>query len=195
MRLILASASPVRAEMLRHAGVEFDIMPADVDEEALKRSLASSPSSVIAEALAELKALRVSTKYPDAFVIGADQILDFEGEIVSKSKNLAEAGALLRRLRGRAHELVTAAVVAKNGVVLWRHVGKASLLMRAFGDQFLKSYLAAEGESLLAGVGCYRLEGRGSQLFERIEGDHFGILGLPLLPLLAALREHCILPA
>jgi len=195
MRLILASASLVRAEMLHHAGVEFDIVPADVDEEALKHSLAPSPSSVVAEALAELKALSVSTKYPDAFVIGADQILDFEGEIVSKSKNLDEAEALLRRLRGRAHELATAAVMAKNGAAVWRHVSRASLLMRAFGDQFLKTYLAAEGESLLAGVGCYRLEGRGSQLFEAVEGDYFAILGLPLLPLLAALREHCILPA
>jgi nucleoside triphosphate pyrophosphatase len=195
MKLILASASRSRAQMLRDAGVAFEAVPAGVDEEAVKRSLAPSPSSVVANALAELKAVAVSTEHPDALVLGADQILDFEGGIVSKSESLDEAAALLRRLRGHAHDLVTAAVLARNGMAVWRHVSKATLLMRAFGEEFLKAYLAAEGEDVLSGVGCYRLEGRGSQLFEAIEGDYFSILGLPLLPLLAALREEGILEA
>lgn len=192
MRLILASASHSRAEILRNAGVEFEIEPAHVDEDAVKQSLAAPPD--IADALAELKALRISTKHPDALVLGADQILSFEGNIVSKCENLDEAEDLLRYLRGKSHELISAAVLAKDGVAVWRYVSKSMLWMRDFSDEFLNAYLAAEGAGLLAGVGCYRLEGRGAQLFERIEGDYFSILGLPLTPLLAGLRELGILP-
>ncbi len=193
MKLILASASKSRAHMLRNAGVEFEIVPAHADEDALKRSMAGQPAEDIADALAELKALAISTNHRDALVLGADQILDFEGGIVSKSENMEEAARLLRRLRGKAHRLVTAAVLAQNGAAIWRHVEISTLHMRAFSDAFLQTYLAGEGEELLSGVGCYRLEGRGSQLFERVEGDYFAILGLPLLPLLAALRERGIL--
>lgn len=193
MKLILASASRSRADMLRDAGVEFGIVPAHADEDALKHSMAGSGSHAIAEALAELKALTISTKYPNALVLGADQILDFAGEIVSKSESMGEAAALLRRLRGKTHRLVSACVLAQGGAAIWRHVEISTLAMRAFSDEFLQTYLAEEGEELLSGVGCYRLEERGAQLFEKIEGDYFSILGLPLLPLLAALREHGIL--
>ena len=193
MKLILASSSQSRAQMLRNAGVEFEVVPAHADEDALKQSMAGSGAEAIADALADLKALTISTKHPNALVLGADQILEFNGEIISKSANMDEAAALLRRLRGKSHRLVTAAVLARDGAPVWGHVDSATLHMRAFSDEFLETYLAEEGEDLLSGVGCYRLEGPGAQLFERIEGDYFSILGLALLPLLAALRERGIL--
>lgn len=192
MTLILASASEVRARVLRNVGVAFDIRPAHVDEDAVKDSLLASGASLrdVADALAELKALRISNAVPDVLVLGADQVLAFEGELVSKCESLDEARDLLRRLRGKTHELISALVLAKGGSAIWRHVEAARLTMRDFSESFLDDYLAAEGEGLLKGVGCYRLEGRGPQLFERIEGDYFTILGLPLVPLLAALRQH-----
>lgn len=193
MKLILASSSRSRADMLRNAGVEFEIVPAHADEDAVKKSMAGAGAQTIADALAELKALTISTNHPNALVLGADQILGFETEIVSKSESMEEAAALLRRLRGKSHRLVTAAVLAHGGKPVWRHVEISTLQMRAFSDQFLETYLAEGGEDLLSGVGCYQLEGRGAQLFEKIDGDYFAILGLPLLPLLAALRERGIL--
>lgn len=193
-RLVLASASEIRARVLKSAGVDFDIRPAHVDEDAVKGSLlaAKAPLRDVADALAELKALRVSASQPDALVLGADQVLAFENELVSKCAGLDEARALLGRLRGHTHHLISALVLAKAGGAIWRTVETATLKMRDFSDSFLDDYLAAEGEELLKGVGCYRLEGRGSQLFERVEGDYFTVLGLPLQPLLAALRQHGI---
>jgi septum formation protein len=190
--LVLASASAVRATVLKHAGVHFRIEPAAINEEAIKTRLIGEGRSPreIADALAEAKALERSVANPDALVIGADQILVYEGECISKSRTLDDAAKLLRRLRGNLHRLVGAVVLAQKGEPVWRHLDTATLWMREFSDAFLNEYLAAEGESLLVGVGCYRLEGRGIQLFTRIEGDHFAILGLPLLPLLAALRER-----
>jgi septum formation protein len=129
---------------------------------------------------------------PDALVLGADQVLAFDGALVSKCASLGEARDLLRRLRGRTHQLISALVLAKAGGAIWRTVETATLKMRDFSDRFLDDYLAAEGEELLKGVGCYRLESRGAQLFERVEGDYFTVLGLPLQPLLAALRQHGI---
>lgn len=191
MKLVLASASTSRARMLQAAGVPFDIVPAHVDEDAIKQSMLSPRD--IADTLAELKALRVSSRYPGALVLGADQVLAFGSELVSKSADMDEAAELLGRLRGQRHELLSAAVLAKDGVPVWRHVSVSKLWMRTFTDEFLYAYLEAEGEDVLSGVGCYRLEGLGSQLFERIEGDYFSILDLPLLPLLAGLRELGIL--
>jgi len=192
LTLILASASEVRARVLRNVGVAFDIRPAHVDEDAVKDSLLASgaPLRNVADALAELKAVRISNAAPTALVLGADQVLAFEGELVSKCESLDEARNLLRRLRGKKHELISALVLAKGGSAIWRHVETARLTMRDFSDAFVDDYLAAEGKGLLKGVGCYRLEGRGPQLFERIEGDYFAILGLPLVPLLTALRQH-----
>lgn len=192
MTFVLASASASRARLLRLAGVAFDIQPAHVDEDAIKRSLLQERRSAadIADALAELKALRVSMARPDALVLGADQVLDFEGGLVSKCQNLEDARALLRRLRGKRHALKGSLVMAKGGQPIWRHACIANLTMRPFSDAFLDSYVTSEGEGILGSVGCYQLEGRGVQLFERIEGDYFGILGLSLLPLLTVLREH-----
>jgi len=130
---------------------------------------------------------------PGTLVLGADQVLAFGSELVSKCATLEEAASLLRRLRGKSHELISAAVLAKDGAPIWRQVDMASLRMHDFSDEFLADYLASEGEGLLSGVGCYRLESRGVQLFEWIEGDYFTILGLPLIPLLTALRQQGIL--
>lgn len=191
MTLILASASTSRAQMLTNAGVPFAIQPAHVDEDAVKQSLlaeGASPADV-ADALAELKALRISSSTGDAVVLGADQVLNFDGELISKVPDMVAAKALLQRLAGRRHELISAAVLARNGAAIWRNTGRVRLTMRPLSDTFLDGYLASEGEALLKGVGCYRLEGLGAQLFERIEGDYFCVLGLPLLPLLAQLRE------
>lgn len=191
-RLILASASAIRARLLEQAGVAFEVIPARVDEEPVKQSLHSEPAQV-AETLAELKAVRVSASHSGALVLGADQVLAFREAIVSKSADLSQARSVLCRLRGEQHELVGAAVLAKDGVAIWRHVDRAQLWMREFSDTFLDDYLKREGEAALASVGCYRLEGPGAQLFERIQGDYFSILGLPLLPLLAALRRHGVI--
>lgn len=196
MSLILASASISRARMLRDAGVPFEIRPAHVDEDAVKESLLAEKAKPgeIAGALAELKALRISANAPGALVLGADQVLDFEGELISKMPDRASAKALLQRLSGKKHELISAAVLARNGAAIWRHTGRVRLRMRAVSETFLDDYLAREGEELLRGVGCYRLEGLGAQLFERVDGDYFSVLGLPLLPLLAQLRELDALP-
>jgi septum formation protein len=193
--MILASASQTRAKLLREAGVTFEIVPARVDEDALKQSLLAEKASHrdIADALAELKALRVSASKTGALVLGADQVLSFDGALISKCESLVEARELLLRLRGKTHDLISAMVLAKNGAAIWRHVEKATLTMREFSDAFLDDYLAQEGEGLLSGVGCYRLEGRGAQLFSRVNGDHSAILGLPLIPLLSALREQGVI--
>lgn len=192
--LTLASGSAARAQMLANAGIPFRVELPSVDEDALKVALIGQGRQprAIADTLAEAKALSRSIVNPDALVLGADQILVFEGECIGKSPSLAEAGELLRRLRGRMHRLISAAVLAQNGAPVWRHLDTASLWMRDASDAFIESYIAQEGESLLAGVGCYRLEGRGIQLFARVEGDYFTILGLPLLPVLTALRERGI---
>ena len=195
--LVLASGSPTRAQMLTAACVPFVTDPASVDEDAVKQALLAEGADArgVADALAELKAVRVSNKHPQALVLGADQVLEFEGRLVSKSPSLAEARALLSELRGKRHELHCAAVLASGGAPVWRHVARAALWMRDFSEEFLDAYLARHGEDLLSGVGCYRIEEDGSQLFSRIDGDYFAILGLPLLPLLHALREHGVLPA
>ena len=190
-QLVLASASPVRARLLEAAKVPFEISPARVDEEAAKASLLANGATPgdIADALAELKARRRSISDPEALVLGADQVLEFQGECISKSASHAEAEKLLQRLRGKEHKLHCAAALARGGQVLWRHVQTAKLWMRDFSDSFLHAYLDAEGQAILGSVGCYHLEGRGAQLFVRIEGDYFSILGLPLLPLLSVLRD------
>jgi nucleoside triphosphate pyrophosphatase len=195
--LILASASTIRAQLLRQSGVPFDVVPARIDEDAVKDALKAegAPLEHVPALLAEMKALRVSASHPGAVVLGADQILAFDGVVVSKSVSLDQARALLKHLRGREHRLIGAAVLAKGGQPIWRHLGQARLWLRDFSDEFLEDYLAVEGEEALSSVGCYRLEGQGAQLFSRIEGDYFSILGLPLLPLLAALREHGVIGA
>jgi septum formation protein len=177
--------------MLEAAGLSISVERPRIDEEAAKASLRAdgmAPRNQ-ADALSELKALSVSRGRP-GFVIGADQMLAVDGEVLDKPKDLAEARAHLLKLRGRAHELITAAVVAREGAIIWRHIDTPRLKMRPFSDAFLDDYLARAGEGTLLSVGAYQLEGLGAQLFERVEGDYFSVLGLPLLPLLAFLREH-----
>jgi septum formation protein len=193
--LVLASASPTRAGLLRAAGVPFEIVPARVDEGAVKDSLLAEGAQprAVADALAELKAVRISSGRPEDVILGADQVLEIDGDLVSKSEDVDEARSLLRRLRGHSHRLITAAVLARGGGAIWRHVSTVILTMRPFSDDFLETYLAEGGEDILGGVGCYRMEGRGLQLFSRIDGDYFSILGLPMLALLTALREQGII--
>lgn len=192
----MASASRTRADLLGSAGLEFDVMPACIDEEGLRRTLerdGATPVEVAAQ-LALCKAERVSSAAPEALVIGADQVLELDGEILSKSNTIAEARDVLCRLRGRTHVLHTAAVLARNGAAIWQTTTEARLAMRDFSDAFLDDHLAKESEALLGSVGTYRLEDRGAQLFERVEGDYFSILGLPMILLLNALRDHGAVP-
>jgi septum formation protein len=189
--VILASKSASRSALLAGAGVPFETRAAGVDEEAAKAALLGEGATPreVADALAELKALRVSGRTA-GLVIGADQTLDHGGRLIDKASSLAEARARLLELRGGPHKLHSAVVVARDGEAIWREVRSATLWVRPFSEAFLDAYLGAEGEALLGSVGCYRLEGPGVQLFERIEGDYFTILGLPMLGLLDFLRLH-----
>ncbi len=195
MSLVLASASASRAAMLRQAGLDFEIRPARVDEEEIKLSLKAEGATPrqVAEALAELKAQRASRDDSDSFIIGADQMLACEGLWYDKPADMAQARAQLQALRGKTHELTSAVVVARGGSIIWRHIDTAKLTMRDFSDGFLDAYLARAGEAVLSSVGCYQFEGLGVQLFSRIQGDVFTILGMPLLPLLDILRENRVL--
>lgn len=197
VNFILASSSESRRAMLSAAGVAFEARPAIVDERAVKAAMLreGADGSAIADALAEMKAVRVSAKFPESLVLGADQILACDGKLYTKAIDGQGARETLEALRGRTHDLVSGAVLARGGVPVWRAVETARLTMRAFSDAFLDHYLAAEGEALLGSVGCYRLEGLGAQLFSKIEGDHFVVRGLPLLKVLEALRTQGVLPA
>jgi len=191
MGVILASKSAARRAVLDGAGVTYEATVAGVDEDAVKTGLLAEGAGPrdIADALAELKAIRVSMARP-GFVIGSDQTLDLDGALYDKAEDIAAARGRLQRLRGKTHKLHSAVVVAKDGAPIWREVVTCSLTMRDFSDAFLEDYLAVEGEHALGSVGCYRLEGPGAQLFSRIEGDYFAILGLPLMGLLDLLRRH-----
>jgi len=192
-RLILASKSAARRAMLEGAGVPFSIQIADVDEDAVKATHDPADAAGLAVELARIKALAVSRHDADAWVLGADQTLGFDGGLVSKAGSVAAARERLSVMRGRAHQLHSGAALARNGQIVWSGVDTATLRMRDFSDAFLDAYLTAEGEGLLACVGSYRLEGMGAQLFEAVEGDYFTVLGLPLWPVLAELRRAGVL--
>lgn len=191
MSVILASKSAARTAVLKGAGVAFETAVSGVDEDAVKTALLAEGQGpkAIAEALAELKAGKISRSKP-GLVIGADQTLELDGRLYDKAETVEEARARLKLLRGKAHQLHSAVVVAKGGAPIWRDMVTATLTMRDFSDDFLEDYLAREGEAALGSVGCYRLESLGAQLFSKIEGDYFAILGLPLLGLLDLLRNH-----
>lgn len=181
--------------MLQNAGIPVETMPAAIDEAAIKASLEAeeAPGRDVADLLAELKARRIADRHPDRLVLGADQVLvTDDGRILDKPADMAGARAQLIALRGRRHELLSAAVVFEAGRPVWRHVGQAVLTVRSFSDAFLDHYLDAEGEEVQACVGAYRIEGRGVQLFSRIDGDVFTIMGLPLVELLGFLRTRGI---
>ena len=191
-RLILASASKSRANLMRAAGLEFDAVPAHVDEDSIKASMKASGDAAAdcALALAQLKAGTISQRYPEALVIGADQMLDCDAVWYDKPKSMADARNHLVNLRGKTHALSNCVAVALNGSPIWHHTAVARLTMRPFSDTFLDEYLAVVGTVAMSSVGAYQLEGRGSQLFSRVEGDFFTVLGLQILELLAFLREH-----
>lgn len=196
-RLILASGSATRAAMLRNAGLAFEQIAAPVDEGELKRAMKAegADAAETAMALAELKARRVSERTPGALVIGADQMLVANGDWLDKPADRAAAKAQLLSLAGTSHRLISAACATVDGECIWGRHEHATLLMRPFGEAFVERYLDAAGEAALNSVGGYQLEGLGAQLFRRVDGDFFVVLGLPLLALLDFLRGRGIVPA
>jgi len=190
---VLASGSASRKSLLTAAGVPFVTDPADLDEDRLMAELKPAGAEIIARTLAEQKALAVSRRHPGQIVLGGDSVIAFGGDYLSKCASLAQARALLLRLAGQTHLLVSAAALARDGALLWAHASPCRMTMRDLSAQFLEDYLATEGEDLLSSVGCYRFEGRGAQLFDRVEGDYFSVLGLPLLPVLVQLRKEGVL--
>ncbi|TVV73894.1 Maf family protein [Sphingomonas solaris] len=198
MRLILASQSTSRRAMLDAAGVPHAAMAPGVDEDSVKAALRADglDARALADALAELKATKLSRRFPTDLVLGCDStVATADGAMLDKAESRAEAADQLRRLRGTTHRLTSAAVICQGGTPVWRHVDVAKLTMRPFSDAFLDTYLDAEWPAIGGCVGGYRLEGRGAQLFAKIEGSHFTILGLPLLPLLDYCRIRGVMEA
>lgn len=193
--IVLASGSRFRAEMLRAAGVEIEIRTAGVDEGSVRDSLGAEGADTeeVAIALAELKALSVSRKRPEAFVIGADQMLECNGVWFEKPVDRDHAAATLQALSGRTHKLISAAVVAKGGSRIWHSTQSVTMKMRPLTPDYIQAYLDAAGPEVQNSVGAYQLEGLGAQLFHAVEGDYFSVLGLPLLPLLEFIRTHGLL--
>lgn len=193
-KLILASGSAIRRQILDGAGLDYEVIVKPVDEAAIKASMLAEGSNLrdIADALAEAKSVRVSKNTP-GLVIGADQIMVFEDRLYDKPTSIDEARARLKALSGKMHKLVGAVVISENGQPVWRHMAETKLYMRELSDEFLDEYFAAEGESVLTSVGAYKFEGRGAQLFTKVEGDFFSILGLSLLPVLDYLRTRKVI--
>lgn len=196
-RIILASRSAARRSMLVNAGVPVDVDAAAIDEQELKAALRSDGAGAAeaSAALAELKGQRVSPRHPGALVISADQVLECGGAWFDKPRDLSEAATQLRTLSGKTHRLIACGCVVRDSARLWHHVDRAELTMRELSEDFIREYLSLVGEQAFASVGAYQLEGLGAQLFARVSGDFFTILGLPLLPLLGFLREQRVLVA
>ncbi|MBA2590077.1 MAG: Maf family protein [Alphaproteobacteria bacterium] len=195
MNLVLASGSASRKALLTAAGVVFTADPADLDEDGVITELKAGGADAVkvASELAGQKALVVSRRHPGKTVLGGDSIIAFGDDYLSKCASLPDARALLARLSGHAHLLVSAAALARDGALLWTHASPCRMTMRDLSPGFLDNYLASEGPAILSSVGCYHFEGRGAQLFATMEGDYFSVLGLPLLPVLAQLRKEGVL--
>lgn len=192
-RLVLASASPFRKAMLQNAGLQFEVKPADIDERAVEGALTDLDAESVASVLAEAKAQDVSGRKPGSIVIGSDQTLSLDDQLLHKPQDMDEARRRLLVLSGRTHALNSAVVLARDGETLWRHVSVAHLTMRELDPGFVGRHLASVGAKALSSVGAYQYEGEGIQLFERIEGDYFTIVGMPMLPLLKELRDLAVI--
>ncbi len=193
--LILASASAARQKLLHQAGVVFKAVPADLDEAAVKEELKNTEAKVLALTLAQRKAASVAAHYPQAAILAADQLLEMDGIIFNKPKDRAAARTQLQSLRSKTHKLINGVSLYMNGEAIWSYTDENKLKMRDFSDALLDAYLEMAGDSVCQSVGGYKIEGMALQFFEKIEGDYFSILGLPLLPILEALREYRAIPS
>jgi len=191
-QIVLASGSSIRAALLTQAGIPFEARPARVDEDAIKAALLMEDATPrdVADALAEFKARKIAEKEPGAVVIGSDQVLEYQGRILSKPETAEDAAEQLRTLRGKQHKLLSAVVVYHEAEPVWRYVGQVRLLMRDISDEYLSDYVARNWPGIGESVGSYKLEEEGARLFSRIEGDYFAVLGLPLLELIGFLTQR-----